>query len=223
MGLLPHLPVDDPFWATPGLTHILDLTLDSLRYVNYLASLREGQFARGWGGRAAAGRSNPTQGLQKIFFINPNLLTLIIPVISPCMKSFHYEPREIKATEARLRSIYDAAYLGLKGDSLALAAGLMPVEYRQLCQLDPVAELAEKQGRADSEITASRALHNAAQQGDARAALAILQHRHEWSAKQEISVDIYQKISITQALADATNRVIEHMPMKELNGPTADL
>ena len=145
------------------------------------------------------------------------------PVIKPRMKSFHYEPREIKATEARLRSIYDAAYLGLKGDSLALAAGLMPVEYRQLCQLDPVAELAEKQGRADSEITASRALHNAAQQGDAKAALAILQHRHEWSAKQEISVDIYQKISITQALADATNRVIEHMPMKELNGPTADL
>ena len=145
------------------------------------------------------------------------------PVIKQLMKSFHYEPREIKATEARLKSIYDAAYLGLKGDSLALAAGLMPVEYRQLCQLDPVAELAEKQGRADSEITASRALHNAAQQGDAKAALAILQHRHEWSAKQEISVDIYQKISITQALADATNRVIEHMPMKELDGPTADL
>ena len=145
------------------------------------------------------------------------------PVIKPRMKSFHYEPREIKATEARLRSIYDAAYLGLKGDSLALAAGLMPVEYRQLCQLDPVAELAEKQGRADSEITASRALHNAAQQGDAKAALAILQHRHEWSAKQEISVDIYQKISITQALQDATNRVIEHMPMKELDGPTAGL
>lgn len=175
------------------------------------------------GGRAVADRSNPTQGLQKIFFLNPNLHSLTIPVIKPRMKSFHYEPREIKATEARLRSIYDAAYLGLKGDSLALAAGLMPVEYRQLCQLDPVAELAEKQGRADSEITASRALHNAAQQGDAKAALAILQHRHEWSAKQEISVDIYQKISITQALADATNRVIEHMPMKELNGPTADL
>lgn len=125
------------------------------------------------------------------------------------MKSFHYEPREIKATEARLKSIYDAAYLGLKGDSLALAAGLMPVEYRQLCQLDPVAELAEKQGRADSEITASRALHNAAQQGDAKAALAILQHRHEWSAKQEISVDIFQRISITQALEEAKTRVIE--------------
>jgi len=131
------------------------------------------------------------------------------PVIKPRMKSFHYEPREIKATEARLRSIYDAAYLGLKGDSLALAAGLMPVEYRQLCQLDPVAELAEKQGRADSEITASRALHTAAQQGDAKAALAILQHRHEWSAKQEISVDIFQRISITQALEEAKTRVIE--------------
>ena len=134
------------------------------------------------------------------------------------MKSFHYAPREIKATEARLRSIYDAAYLGLKGDSLALAAGLLPVEYRQLCQLDPIAELAEKQGRADSEATASRTLHNAAQQGDAKAALAILQHRHEWSAKQEISVDIYQKISITQALQDATNRVIEGIVNAEYIG-----
>ena len=200
MGLIPRLPVDNPFWATPGLTAI-----------PYVRSRQGGE-----------GRGRPVKSYAppaKNFLLKSKF----DPVIKPRMKSFHYEPREIKATEARLRSIYDAAYLGLKGDSLALAAGLMPVEYRQLCQLDPVAELAEKQGRADSEITASRALHNAAQQGDAKAALAILQHRHEWSAKQEISVDIYQKISITQALADATNRVIEHMPMKELNGPTADL
>ena len=197
---MPRLPVDNPIWVACRLTAYICRKVKA-------------------GGE---GRSRPVKsyaGSAKNFLLKSKF----DPVIKPRMKSFYYEPREIKATEARLRSIYDAAYLGLKGDSLALAAGLMPVEYRQLCQLDPVAELAEKQGRAESEITASRALHNAAQQGDAKAALAILQHRHEWSAKQEISVDIYQKISITQALADATNRVIEHMPMKELNGPTADL
>ena len=120
-----------------------------------------------------------------------------------------YEPRQLKATEARLTAIYDAAYLGLKGNSLAIAAGMLPSEYRQLCQLDPIAEIAELKGRADSESANSKALHAAAQAGDAKAALAILQHRHDWTAKQEISVDVYQKISIVQALADAHARVIE--------------
>lgn len=120
-----------------------------------------------------------------------------------------YEPRQLKATEARLTAIYDAAYLGLKGNNLAIAAGMLPSEYRQLCQLDPIAEMAELKGRADSETANSRALHAAAQAGDAKAALAILQHRHDWTAKQEISVDVYTKISITQALADANARVIE--------------
>ena len=124
-------------------------------------------------------------------------------------ETLHYEPRQLQATEARLKAIYDAAYLGLKGDNLAIAAGMMPTEYRQLCQLDPIAEMAELKGRADSELTNSRSLHAAAAAGDAKAALAILQHRHDWTAKQEISVDVYQKISIVQALADANARVIE--------------
>ena len=120
-----------------------------------------------------------------------------------------YEPRQLKATEKRLQAIYDAAYLGLKGDSLAIAAGMLPAEYRQLCQFDPLAEMAELKGRADSEVSNSRALHDAAQNGDAKAALAVLQHSHGWTARQEISVDVYQKISITQALADANARVID--------------
>ena len=120
-----------------------------------------------------------------------------------------YEPRQLKATEKRLQAIYDAAYLGLKGDSLAIAAGMLPAEYRQLCQFDPLAEMAELKGRADSEVHNSRALHDAAQSGDAKAALAVLQHAHGWTARQEIAVDVYQKISITQALADANARVID--------------
>lgn len=135
-------------------------------------------------------------------------------------ESLPYEPREIKATEARLQRIYDAAAKGLKGDSLALAAGMMPVEYRRLCQMDPMAEMAELKGRADAELKASTALHKAAEQGDAKAALEILKHAHGWTAKQEITVDVYQKISITQALADAQARVIEGTV---LNGADADL
>jgi hypothetical protein len=126
-------------------------------------------------------------------------------------ESLPYEPRELKATEARLQRVYEAAALGLKGDSLALAAGMMPSEYRRLCQFDPMVEMAEMKGRADSEMKTAKTLYKAAEEGDAKAALAILQHRHEWTAKQEITVDVYQKISITQALADAKTRVIEGM------------
>jgi hypothetical protein len=68
------------------------------------------------------------------------------------MKSLPLEIREIRATEARLQQIYEAARLGLKGDSLALASGMLPVEYRRLCQLDPIAEMAAQKGKADAEM-----------------------------------------------------------------------
>ena len=123
--------------------------------------------------------------------------------------SLPYAPREVKATEARLQAIYDAARLGLKGDTLALAAGMLPTEYRQLCQLDPIAEMAAMKGKADGELAASKQLHQAAAEGDAKASLAILQHVHGWVAKQAISIDVDQRISITAALAEAERRVIE--------------
>lgn len=124
-------------------------------------------------------------------------------------KSLPFEPRQIKATEARLQAIYDAAALGLKGDSLALAAGMLPSEYRQLCQLDPLAAMAEAKGRADSESEAANQLRLAARNGDTKASLAILQHVHGWVAKQQVQVDIQQQISITAALQEANARVIE--------------
>ena len=129
---------------------------------------------------------------------------------SAMFKSLPLTVRNVQATEARLQSIYDAAKLGLKGDSLALAAGMLPAEYRQLCQLDPLAEMAEQKGRADNEREISQVLNNAALGGDAKAALEILRHRHEWTAKQEVSVDVYQRISITQALEAAQTRVLEN-------------
>ena len=124
-------------------------------------------------------------------------------------KSLPFAPRVVKATEQRLNAIYTAANLGLKGDSLALAAGMLPTEYRQLCQFDPLAEMAAQKGKADNEMQAARRLNEASEQGDAKASLAILTHVHGWTARQEISVDVYQKISVITALEEARARVIE--------------
>ena len=124
-------------------------------------------------------------------------------------QSFPYEVRKLEATEARLERIYKAAKLGLKGDSLALAAGMLPTEYRQLTMLDPIAEMAELKGKADGEAELSSILHEAARAGDAKSALEILKHQHGWVAKQQLSIDVEQRISITQALEQAQSRVIE--------------
>jgi hypothetical protein len=131
--------------------------------------------------------------------------------------SYVYEPRKLEATEARLQRIYDAAKLGLKGDTLALAAGMRPTEYRQLTQLDPIAEYAEQKGKADGEMELSAILHKAAADGDAKAALEILKHQHGWVAKQQLSIDVEQRISITAALEQAQQRVIEGV-FKQVDG-----
>jgi hypothetical protein len=121
--------------------------------------------------------------------------------------SFPYEPRKLEATEARLEAIMKAARLGLKGDRLAIAAGMMPTEYRQLAQFDPIVEFAELKARTESEMAMSQVLHDAAEQGDIKAATTILQNQHDWVAKQQINVEIDQRISINQALEMAQSRV----------------
>lgn len=117
--------------------------------------------------------------------------------------------RKITATESRLQRIYDAAKLGMKGEALALAAGLLPEEYRRLCQMDPVAEMAELKGRADGEQELATVMMNAAKSGDTKAALEILKHRHDWVAKQQVQIDVAQQISIIGALEQAEQRVID--------------
>jgi hypothetical protein len=52
-------------------------------------------------------------------------------------------------------------------------------------------------------------LRNAAMAGDTKAALDILKHVHNWVAKQAVSVEVNQTISITAALQEAQQRVIE--------------
>jgi hypothetical protein len=123
--------------------------------------------------------------------------------------SLPYDPRPLTATEARLEAIYAAAKLGLKGDSLALAAGMTPTEYRKLCQMDPIAEYAEQKGRAEGERAMATTLYAAAEAGDAKAATEMLRYAHGWVAKQAVEVSIEQKISITAALEEAQRRVID--------------
>jgi hypothetical protein len=128
-------------------------------------------------------------------------------------ESFPLSIRQIKATESRLKAIYDAAKLGLSGDSLALAAGMLPAEYRILCQVDPVAEHAAVKGKADGEREMSMVLHEAARNGDAKAALEILKHKHDWVAKQQINVDVEQRISVIAALEQAEQRLTIDMDL----------
>jgi len=133
--------------------------------------------------------------------------------------------RTITATEARLQRIYDAAKIGLKGDALALASGLLPEEYRRLCQMDPIAEMAAQKGRADGEQELATIMMNAAKSGDTKAAEMILKHRFAWVATQHIQVDVAQQISIIGALEQAEQRVID-VQMSERLEPrlaTADI
>lgn len=123
--------------------------------------------------------------------------------------SLPFAPERPEATEARLEAIYEAARYGLKGDSLAMAAGLTPAQYRRLAEFDALVEIAEMKGRADGELSAARTLYNAAANGDAKAALEILKHQHGWVAKQQIDVNVDQQISITAALEKAQSRVME--------------
>ena len=134
--------------------------------------------------------------------------------------SLPFTPERPEATEARLEAIYEAARCGLKGDSLALAAGLTPAQYRRLHEFDPLVEMAEMKGRADGEFTAAKALHDAAAAGDTKAALDILKHQHGWVSKQAVEVSIEGQISVIAALEKAQRRVIEAQYTEVESAPT---
>lgn len=118
-------------------------------------------------------------------------------------------PKPAPATEARLEAIYEAARYGLSGDSLAYAAGMTPAQYRRMADFDPLVEMAEHKGRADGEMRAAKTLYDAAADGDTKAALELLKHRHGWVAKQQVEINVDQQISIIGALEKAQQRVIE--------------
>ena len=135
--------------------------------------------------------------------------------------SLPFTPEKPEATEARLEAIYEAAKYGLKGDSLALAAGLTPAQYRRLHEFDPLVEMAEMKGRADGELSAAKTLYQAAADGDSKAALEILKHQHGWVSKQAVEVSIEGQISVIAALEKAQRRVIEAQYTEVEDAPTS--
>lgn len=123
--------------------------------------------------------------------------------------SMIYTPRKLVATEAVLTRLAEAARLGLLGDNLAYAAGMTPLELRQLQEFDPAVNHAIGYARAQSEAEMAQVVYDDAKAGNAKAALDMLKHKHDWVAKQQVNVDVNQTISITQALQEANNRAIE--------------
>jgi hypothetical protein len=108
-----------------------------------------------------------------------------------------------------LERIYHAAYAGLKGDSLAVASGMTPTEYRKLRDNDPHVEMAEAKGRADSELEHAMNLAEASRNGDAKAALEILKHVHGWVAKQQVDVKV-QSVHVSHL--EAIRALMEDAP-----------
>ena len=138
--------------------------------------------------------------------------------------SLPFTPERTQATEARLEAIYEAARYGLKGDSLAMAAGLTPRQYRVLADADPLVEMAEIKGRSDGEYTAAKTMYEAARDGDSKAALEILKHQHGWKAAQSVEITIEGQISVIAALEKAQQRVIEgtYAEAPQLENRTSD-
>lgn len=115
----------------------------------------------------------------------------------------------LKATEAVLTAIYEAAYAGLHGDTIAFAADLLPSEYRELEVMDDRVELAVLKGRADSEMRAATVINDAIDGGDAKMALEKLKHQHDWFATTKVDMNVTQEISILAALELAETKVLE--------------
>jgi len=137
------------------------------------------------------------------------------------MRSLPWAPREVRASERILDAIYNAAYAGLKGDAIATTAGLTPQNYRQLYELDPAVSEHYLKGRADSELEHALKLAQASREGDAKASLAILQHVHGWTAKQQVEISGSVNatletaldgvaIELLQKIRAAEPRVLEH-------------
>jgi len=123
----------------------------------------------------------------------------------PLFYSVDHQTDKIKATQDELDRIYDAAYRGLSGDALALAAGFLPVDFNRLCQFDQKAAEAVIYGRAKNHADVSGSLMRNALNGDTKAATTVLTHLHGWKpAKPEADSSNELRIVIENTLPDPT-------------------
>jgi hypothetical protein len=123
----------------------------------------------------------------------------------PLFYSVDHKTDKIVATQEELDRIYDAAYRGLKGDALALAAGFMPIDFNRLCQFDTKAADMVLFARAKNEGDVSGSLMKNAINGDTKAATIVLTHLHGWKpAKPENDNSNELRIVIENTLPDPT-------------------
>ena len=153
-----------------------------------------------------------------LFFLQSCLQHTIVR--SMTFYSLPFTPERTQATESRLEAIYEAAKYGLKGDSLAMAAGMTPRQFRVLAESDPLVEMAEAKGRSEGEYSAGKTMYEAARDGDSKAALEILKHQHGWVSKQQIDVNVDGQISVIAALEKAQTRVIQGLYTEVESAPT---
>lgn len=126
--------------------------------------------------------------------------------MSKIIKGYNYKPKTLRPTEEQLEKIYECAKLGLKGDSIPLAAGINLDQYKQLKEFNKNIEILEKRAIADNELELSKCLMEDAKTNP-KTALEVLKHKHGWVAKQQLNVEIEDRISITEALKEAEKRV----------------
>ena len=118
--------------------------------------------------------------------------------------------RNIKATEAVLERLYAAARRGLKKDTLALAAGLLPEEYKRLAQLDPQVDRVIAKGRADLEEQLVKTLIDAATEDrDVKAATTLLERLapENWSPPKDAGQSVFGAGGINIIIGDVTRPV----------------
>lgn len=100
--------------------------------------------------------------------------------------SLEHKPRTLRATQETLDKLYEGAAIGLRKESLAYYAGMTMPEFRQLEQIDVRVAEAVIAGKADAEQELAGILMDAARNGDAKTALEILKHKHDWVAAQVV-------------------------------------
>lgn len=100
--------------------------------------------------------------------------------------TFPNRTRPIKATEAVLDRITHAAALGLKGDALALAAGMLPNQLEELLVNDREVEMIIRRAKYDKVVALASRLDAASAAGDTKATMTLLNKLTdgEWEPKQ---------------------------------------
>ncbi len=204
-----HAGGDCMLWALPTTAHGLGAASCAARAASCAARRGEGRAGSLSGQKRRGHKQNFLQHNTVKHHLTLASRPTTCNITGMSFQSLPITAREVKATEAVLQKLYNAAKLGLRGDNLALNAGLLPIEYRRLCQMDPIAELAVQKGYADAEGEMSHVVYTAARNGDSKAAMDMLKHRHDWVAKQQVQIDVSQQISVISALEAAERRVID--------------